>query len=149
MRPRNVSHNPLGDTIGSTGYILNGTWKESDGTRDNMHFEVGDLNLKVVQQLSDRQAFLSALMNSVPVYFRELFTYQLAFVIPVLGFFVGGAYAVVSIATGLIKLALVVVAGMVCSLQAAGLYRQARCAGMCVCVCGWGGGALEIDKWVR
>ncbi|MDQ1262965.1 MAG: hypothetical protein QG575_2146 [Euryarchaeota archaeon] len=58
-------------------------------------------------QLSERQAFLSAIMNSVPVYFRELFTYQLAFVIPVLGIFVGGAYAVISIATGLIKLALV------------------------------------------
>ncbi|MDD2754522.1 MAG: nucleoside recognition protein [Methanothrix sp.] len=62
-------------------------------------------------QLSDRQAFLSAIMNSVPVYFRELFTYQLAFVIPVLGIFVGGAYAVISIATGLIKMALVLVMG--------------------------------------
>ncbi len=62
-------------------------------------------------QLSNRQAFLSAIMNSVPVYFRELFTYQLAFVIPVLGIFVGGAYAVISIATGLIKMALVMVMG--------------------------------------
>jgi len=62
-------------------------------------------------QLTDRQAFLSAIMNSVPVYFRELFTYQLAFVIPVLGIFVGGAYAVISIATGLIKMALVLILG--------------------------------------
>lgn len=62
-------------------------------------------------QLSHRQAFLSAIMNSVPVYFRELFTYQLAFVIPVLGIFVGGAYAVISIATGIIKLALVLILG--------------------------------------
>ncbi|MGV8175623.1 MAG: nucleoside recognition protein [Methanothrix sp.] len=62
-------------------------------------------------QLSNRQAFLSAIMNSVPVYFRELFTYQLAFVIPVLGVFVGGAYAVISISTGLIKLALVLIMG--------------------------------------
>jgi hypothetical protein len=62
-------------------------------------------------ELSDRQAFLSAIMNSVPVYFRELFTYQLAFVIPVLGIFVGGAYAVISIATGIIKLALVLILG--------------------------------------
>lgn len=62
-------------------------------------------------QLTERQAFLSAIMNSVPVYFRELFTYQLAFVIPVLGIFVGGAYAVISITTGLIKLALVLVLG--------------------------------------
>jgi hypothetical protein len=62
-------------------------------------------------QLSHRQAFLSAIMNSVPVYFRELFTYQLAFVIPVLGVFVGGAYAVISIATGLLKLILVLILG--------------------------------------
>jgi hypothetical protein len=62
-------------------------------------------------KLSHRQAFLSAIMNSVPVYFRELFTYQLAFVIPVLGIFVGGAYAVISIATGIIKLALVLILG--------------------------------------
>lgn len=67
--------------------------------------------LKAEGHLSERQAFLSAIMNSVPVYFRELFTYQLAFVIPVLGIFVGGAYAVISIATGLIKLALVLVLG--------------------------------------
>ncbi|MCK9565390.1 MAG: nucleoside recognition protein, partial [Methanothrix sp.] len=67
--------------------------------------------LKAEGQMSERQAFLSAIMNSVPVYFRELFTYQLAFVIPVLGIFVGGAYAVISIATGLMKLALVLVLG--------------------------------------
>ncbi|MFZ2471072.1 MAG: nucleoside recognition protein [Methanothrix sp.] len=67
--------------------------------------------LKEEGQLSERQAFLSAILNSVPVYFRELFTYQLAFVIPVLGIFVGGAYAVISIATGMMKLALVLVLG--------------------------------------
>ena len=67
--------------------------------------------LKEEGYLSERQAFLSAIMNSVPVYFRELFTYQLAFVIPVLGIFVGGAYALISIATGLLKLALVMVLG--------------------------------------
>jgi Fe(3+) dicitrate transport protein len=46
----------VGDTIGSTGYMLSGTWKESDGTRANMRFEVGDLFMKVVQRLTDRQA---------------------------------------------------------------------------------------------
>ncbi|MDD2836217.1 MAG: nucleoside recognition protein, partial [Methanothrix sp.] len=48
--------------------------------------------LKEEGLLTDRQVFLSALMNTVPVYFREMFTYQLAFVIPVLGILVGGAY---------------------------------------------------------
>lgn len=61
--------------------------------------------------LSDRQAFLSALMNTVPVYFRELFTYQLAFVVPVLGLYVGGAYAIVSVSTGFIKLLIVIILG--------------------------------------
>jgi Fe(3+) dicitrate transport protein len=50
------AHAVLGDTVGSTGYLFNGTWKESDGTRDNMHFEIGDLNLKLAQRLTDRQA---------------------------------------------------------------------------------------------
>src|SRR5512137_431542 len=67
--------------------------------------------LKEEGKLSEREAFLSAIMNSVPVYFRELFTYQLAFVIPVLGIFVGCVYAIISIATGLIKLALVMFLG--------------------------------------
>lgn len=67
--------------------------------------------LKDEGNLSERQAFLNAVMNSVPVYFREFFTYQMAFVIPVLGIFVGGVYAAVAIATGLIKLLLVVILG--------------------------------------
>jgi len=61
--------------------------------------------------LSERQTFLCAIMNSVPVYFRELFTYQLAFVVPVLGLFVGGVYAVVALSTGIIKLLLVMILG--------------------------------------
>jgi Fe(3+) dicitrate transport protein len=46
----------VGDTVGRTGYLLHGSWKETDGARENMHFEVADLNLKLVQQLTDRQA---------------------------------------------------------------------------------------------
>jgi len=46
-------HGELGDTIGSTGYILNGRpGRNRTATRDNMHFEVGDLNLKVVSKLT-------------------------------------------------------------------------------------------------
>ena len=67
--------------------------------------------LKEEGLLTDRQAFLSALMNTVPVYFREMFTYQLAFVIPVLGLFVGGAYAIIFSATGIIKLLIVMIFG--------------------------------------
>ncbi|MDD2754479.1 MAG: hypothetical protein PHS80_03010 [Methanothrix sp.] len=67
--------------------------------------------LKEEGLLTDRQVFLSALMNTVPVYFREMFTYQLAFVIPVLGILVGGAYAIIFSATGIIKLIIIMILG--------------------------------------
>lgn len=61
--------------------------------------------------LTERQTFFCAIMNSVPVYFRELFTYHLAFVVPVLGLFAGGIYAIVALSTGIIKLFIVVILG--------------------------------------
>ena len=61
--------------------------------------------------LTECQAFFCAIMNSVPVYFRELFTYHLAFVVPVLGLFAGGIYAIVALSTGIIKLFIVVILG--------------------------------------
>jgi hypothetical protein len=67
--------------------------------------------LKEEGHLSDRQVFFSAIMNGVPVYFRELFTYQLAFVVPILGICVGGIYAAVSISAGIIRLILVMILG--------------------------------------
>jgi hypothetical protein len=76
--------------------------------------------------LSERQAFLSAVMNSIPVYFREFFTYQLAFVIPVLGMIVGGLYAAVAIATGLIKLLLVVILGRTYLSEESSISPEAR-----------------------
>ncbi|HPY93240.1 nucleoside recognition protein [Methanothrix soehngenii] len=61
--------------------------------------------------LTECQAFFCAIMNSVPVYFRELFTYHLAFVVPVLGIFAGGIYAIVALSTGIIKLLIVMILG--------------------------------------
>ena len=49
-------HGQYGDTVGRTGFLAHGTYKETDGARENMNFSVYDLNLKVVQQLTDRQA---------------------------------------------------------------------------------------------
>lgn len=69
--------------------------------------------MKEEGHLTERQTFLCAIMNSVPVYFRELFTYQLAFVVPVLGLFVGGVYAVVAVSTGIVKLILVMILGRI------------------------------------
>ncbi len=48
-------HAEVGDTFGNTGVLLNATRKESDGARANMHFDVTDLNLKLVQSLTDSQ----------------------------------------------------------------------------------------------
>jgi Fe(3+) dicitrate transport protein len=46
----------VGDRFGDTGFVAHGTYKETDGARDNMHFEVGDVNLKLVHELSEQQA---------------------------------------------------------------------------------------------
>jgi len=49
-------HAEAGDTFGDTGFVAHGTYKETDGARDNMHFEVGDVNLKMVHEFDERQA---------------------------------------------------------------------------------------------
>jgi Fe(3+) dicitrate transport protein len=49
-------HGSYGDSYGSTGVVAHGTYKESDGARANMNFRIYDLNAKVVQQLTERQA---------------------------------------------------------------------------------------------
>jgi Fe(3+) dicitrate transport protein len=49
-------HAEVGDTVGNTGVILNGTHKETEGARDHMQFEVTDLNFKLVQALTERQS---------------------------------------------------------------------------------------------
>ncbi|MGI9246274.1 MAG: TonB-dependent receptor family protein, partial [Steroidobacteraceae bacterium] len=49
-------HGQYGDTFGDTGFLAHGTFKETDGARENMHFRIADLNLKAVQRFSERQA---------------------------------------------------------------------------------------------
>ncbi|NYT01439.1 MAG: nucleoside recognition protein [Methanosarcinales archaeon] len=63
------------------------------------------------ESLSDREALLCAVMNSIPVYLREIFTYQIPIVIPALGTLVGGLYAMVFMVTALVKVSLVVILG--------------------------------------
>ena len=60
--------------------------------------------------LNEREVILCAIMNSIPVYFRELFTYQIPIVLPALGLLVGGFYALVFIVTALFKISVVVIA---------------------------------------
>ncbi|MGC9515709.1 nucleoside recognition protein [Methanocrinis sp.] len=59
--------------------------------------------------LEEKEVVLCAVMNSIPVYVRELFTYQIPIVIPALGLVVGGFYALVFIITALVKISVVVV----------------------------------------
>jgi len=63
------------------------------------------------ETLSDGEALLCAVMNSIPVYLREIFTYQIPIVIPALGTLVGGLYATVFLITALVKVSLVVILG--------------------------------------
>ncbi|MCR3883908.1 nucleoside recognition protein [Methanotrichaceae archaeon M04Ac] len=60
-------------------------------------------------RLEEKEVVLCAIMNSIPVYLRELFTYQIPIVIPALGLVVGGFYALVFIVTALFKISAVVI----------------------------------------
>jgi Fe(3+) dicitrate transport protein len=49
-------HAQVGDTLDATRYSVGLTRKGTDGVRDNMHFEVSDLNLKVVHDFPENHA---------------------------------------------------------------------------------------------
>lgn len=61
--------------------------------------------------IDDREVFLSAAVNSIPAYIREIFTYQIPVVVPALGLYMGLLYASVFIVTALVKIALIVLLG--------------------------------------
>lgn len=60
--------------------------------------------------LEDREVLLCAMMNSTPVYFRELFTYQIPIVLPALGLLVGGFYSIVFVVTAVFKILVIAIA---------------------------------------
>lgn len=62
-------------------------------------------------RINDKEMVLSALANSIPVYFKELFTYQIPVILPVLGSVVGAFYAAVFVLTGLTKSAVIILFG--------------------------------------
>ncbi|MBU4138428.1 MAG: nucleoside recognition protein [Euryarchaeota archaeon] len=62
-------------------------------------------------RINDTEMVFSALANSIPVYFKELFTYQIPIVLPALGAAVGAFYAAVFALTGFIKSAVVILFG--------------------------------------
>ncbi|ABK14203.1 MAG: nucleoside recognition protein [Methanothrix sp.] len=61
--------------------------------------------------IDDRETVLCAMMNSIPVYIREIFTYQIPVVVPLLGPVVGLFYAGVFIITAIVKVLMVIILG--------------------------------------
>lgn len=62
-------------------------------------------------RINDKEMVFSALANSIPVYFKELFTYQIPVILPALGAAVGAFYAAVFALTGFTKSAVVILFG--------------------------------------
>lgn len=61
--------------------------------------------------LENREVFLCTMINSIPAYVREIFTYQIPIVVPALGLFAGGLYAMVFMITALVKILVVIILG--------------------------------------
>jgi hypothetical protein len=63
--------------------------------------------------MQEREAFLCAMVNSIPAYIREIFTYQIPIVIPSLGLIAGGLYGFIFMITAMVKISLVILLGRV------------------------------------
>lgn len=63
--------------------------------------------------LNDRQVFLSAITFSIPFHIRELFTYYLPVVLPMLGVTLGSIYIVIHTTTIIIKFLFVIFVGKI------------------------------------
>ena len=74
----------------------------------------GNAMLARLQQegkLDGSQTFLTAILNSTPVYIRESLTYQLPVMLPLLGMKVGGVYFAAFLAAGVVRVLFVILAG--------------------------------------
>ncbi|HEC68968.1 MAG TPA: hypothetical protein ENI31_01580 [Candidatus Omnitrophica bacterium] len=65
------------------------------------------------ERIDAKQTFLSALLNGIPVYIKETFTYQIPIMIPILGIKIGGIYFLSFILSGFAKLFFVISFGKV------------------------------------
>ncbi|MDM7913570.1 MAG: nucleoside recognition protein [Methanotrichaceae archaeon] len=63
------------------------------------------------KSLENREVFLCTMINSIPAYIREIFTYQVPIVVPALGLFAGSLYAMVFVVTALVKVLVVIILG--------------------------------------
>jgi hypothetical protein len=74
--------------------------------------------------LEESEVVLSAIMNSIPVYIREIFTYQIPIVIPALGLVVGGFYGLIFITTALVKISVVIFLGRLLFRERIGQFQK-------------------------
>jgi len=61
--------------------------------------------------MQPKEVFLCTMINSIPAYIREIFTYQIPIVVPALGLAAGGLYASVFMVTALVKISIVIILG--------------------------------------
>jgi hypothetical protein len=66
---------------------------------------------KEEELMQPKEVFLCTMVNSIPAYIREIFTYQIPIVVPALGMVAGGLYASVFMVTALVKISIVIILG--------------------------------------
>jgi hypothetical protein len=61
--------------------------------------------------IDDKEVFLCAMTDSIPAYVREIFTYLISIVVPVLGLIADSLYAFIFIVTALVKMMVIILLG--------------------------------------
>jgi len=64
-------------------------------------------------RINDRELVLSSLLNSIPVYIKEVFTYQLPVILPLLGLWIGIIHFMTFWLSGFLKLVFIIVGGRI------------------------------------
>jgi hypothetical protein len=99
-----VAHARLPEVCASSIVLSMGSTVAANGMIARFHEE---------ELLERREVFLCAMINSIPAYVREIFTYQIPIVLPSLGLVAGGLYASVFMVTALVKVSVVVLLGRI------------------------------------
>ena len=97
-----VAHARLPEVCASSLVLSMGSTVAANGMIARFHKD---------ELLEKREVFLCAMINSIPAYVREIFTYQIPIVLPSLGLVAGGLYASVFMVTALVKISVVVLLG--------------------------------------
>ena len=63
------------------------------------------------KRINDKEAILASILNSTPIYIKEVFTYQLPVIMPALGFRVGLFYLLTFWLSGMAKLIFIILGG--------------------------------------